>query len=1075
MTMKINISIFIVCLAGCTCFAAQNTKPEPFLSDQDGKLVYAADPRGNQIPDFSCCGYMGANQTIPNVPVRVVVTASDGDQTHRIQAALDYVAALPMDSSGIRGAVLLRKGKYSVNGGLKISSSGVVLRGEGMDENGTVLVAAGTDRRTLIQIAGKNDRKLSGTPLKITDEYVPVGACRFSLDDTKGIKVGNSVCIIRPSTKEWVSQTGMDQFGGGLGGTFSWKPGSRDMTWDRTITAIDDDSITVDAPITTAIEAAFGGAVLRPYDWPGRISHVGVENLCCQSEYNSANPKDEDHAWMAVTMENVKDAWVRQMAAIHFAGSAVAIYETCKQITAEDCLSLAPISEIGGYRRHTFFTMGQQTLFLRCWSEQGKHDFSTGHCAAGPNAFVQCHSLQSLDDSGPVESWAAGVLYDNVRIDGNALRLGNRGSRGQGLGWAAANSVLWNCQAAVIECDMPPTAANWAFGCWAEFEGAGYWQQSNNVIRPQSLYVTQLQERNTNKNRGQLPLGWQPPKVDGGHTVSPIDLTAAGGSVAATHVPLLTNDTQSSTSPSEEMAEELTLIARKPAETLREFIEKASVRNPIPTDSADAKSIDAIFKKDSSDKSTEPLKKITLLDGRIICDDRLLTGGSIGIVWWRGNIRPDIATTYGVGVTRFVPGRTGPGFTDDLNELTDAMITYGQTILEHNYGLWYDRRRDDHQHIRRMNGDVRPPFYEQPFARSGTGAAFDGLSLYDLTKYNLWYWKRLKDFADYCDHKGLVLLHQNYFQHNIIEAAAHWADFPWRTANNINQTGFPEPPFYAGEKRVFMDEFFYDTKHPTRTPLHQAYIRQCMNNFADNTNVIQLIGKEYTGPVEFVQFWLDTILAWEKDTGRKQTIGLSCTKDVQDAILADPKRAQAISVIDIRYWWYQANGKAYAPQGGQHLAPRQHARQLKPKSTLFAQVVRAVKEYRDLYPDKAVIYSADNNFGWAVLMGGGSIPKLPQTADKDLLKAAARMKPYDLPENPEGQFALAEPGQQYLIYANFGQEIAIDLTGVTGDFTVSQIELETGTAKPYGHVIPGGGKTEIDLTSTPCLLWLKRK
>jgi hypothetical protein len=429
-TMKINLPVFIVCLVGCCCFAAEKTKPEPFLSYKDGKLIYSSDSRGNRIPDFSCCGYMGSNQSIPNVPVCVVVTPSDGDQTRRIQAALDYVAVLPADSTGIRGAVLLKKGKYSVSGSLKITASGVVLRGEGMNENDTTLIAAGTDRRTLIQIKGKNDRKLSDSPRKISDTYIPVGTCRFFLDDTKGLKAGDSVCIIRPSTKEWISQTGMDQFGGGLGGTFSWKPGSRDITWDRTIAAVDSNSITIDAPITTAIEAAFGGAVLRSYDWPGPITKIGIENLRCQSEYNKDNPKDEDHAWMAVTMENVKDAWVRQMAAIHFAGSAVAIYETCKQITVEDCLSLAPVSEIGGYRRHTFFTMGQQTLFLRCWSEQGKHDFSVGHCAAGPNAFVQCHSRQSLDDSGPIESWAAGVLYDNVSIDGNALRLGNRPGMG---------------------------------------------------------------------------------------------------------------------------------------------------------------------------------------------------------------------------------------------------------------------------------------------------------------------------------------------------------------------------------------------------------------------------------------------------------------------------------------------------------------------------------------------------------------------------------------------------------------------------------------------------------------------
>ena len=69
--------------------------------------------------------------------------------------------------------------------------------------------------------------------------------------------------------------------------------------------------------------------------------------------------------------------------------------------------------------------------------------------------------------------------------------------------------------------------------------------------------------------------------------------------------------------------------------------------------------------------------------------------------------------------------------------------------------------------------------------------------------------------------------------------------------------------------------------------------------------------------------------------------------------LADPARAAVVDVIDIRYWHYQADGTAYAPKGGQNLAPRQHARLLKPKSTSFEQVYRAVKEYRKKYPGKS--------------------------------------------------------------------------------------------------------------------------
>jgi hypothetical protein len=916
--------------------AAQKAETPGISVGVDGKLRYRTDGRGNRIPDFSHCGYMSQQEPVPDVPVRVVVSPAQGDDTQRIQTAIDYVMSLSADSGGVRGAVLLLKGRYEIFGSLKMSASGVVLRGRGMGENGTVLVAAGKGRRTLIRIVGKNDHTiLPGVSYRITDDYVPVGAYSFHLHTTEGLKVGDTISIIRPSTKEWIECLGMNKFGGGLG-VFGWKPGSRDLIWDRVIKTIKGNLVEVDAPVTTAIESRFGGGFVQRYSWPGRISNIGVENLRCESSFDPDNPKDEAHSWTAITIENTENAWIRQVTMKHFAGSAVAVWETAKKVTVRDCLSLAPVSEHGGYRRHSFFTMGQLTLFLHCLAEHGRHDFSVGHCAAGPNAFVQCESVSSMDDSGPIESWASGTLYDNVNMDGNALRLCNRGSKGQGIGWVAANSVLWQCSAAVMQCDNPPTAQNWAFGCWGQFEGDGIWSESNNFVKPMSLFEAQLAN----------------------HL----------GAGAARRLQLRQFSTASATSPSVKEAAAFMADSHEREPSLADYIAAASDRCPVIAEPGDAPSLEKIIagmKSRDTDKTIQ--RQVTLTDGVLICDSRLITGASRGVAWWRGNIRPGEAPSFGSGITRFVPGRTGAGFTDDLNGLTETMVSKGESVLDYNYGLWYDRRRDDHQRVRRMDGGVQPPFYELPFARSGIDTAWDGLSRYDLTKYNPWYWGRLKEFADLCDSKGLILLHQNYFQHNILEAGAHWVDFPWRSTNNINDTGFPEPPTYAGGKRIFMDELFYDVTHPVRRSLHRAYIRKCLKNFADNSNVIQLTSAEYTGPLQFVQFWLDTIIEWQRETGSKQLIGLSCTKDVQDAILADPMRTAAISVIDIRYWWYQADGNLYAPNGGQHLAPRQHARLLHPQHSSFAQVFRAVREYRTMHPNKAVLYSADDKFGSPIL------------------------------------------------------------------------------------------------------------
>ncbi|MGC3958982.1 MAG: DUF6298 domain-containing protein [Verrucomicrobiota bacterium] len=556
--------------------------------------------------DFSTAGYAANNKRIPTAPVQVTIAPVKGDATARIQAAIDYIGTLTPDPNGLRGAVLLLKGRHEVLDGLIITNSGIVLRGQGVNE--TTLVAAGLDRRTLICILGQ-PAPAGAKRVAITSTNVPVGATTFSLADPSGLRPTNLIRITRPSTKEWITKLGATEFGGGEGG--GWKPGSRDITWTRTITAVDGDRITLDAPLTTALDEP--GAYVSLAELGGPIAQIGIENLTLESTFDAANAKDENHSWCAITMENAADSWVRQVTFKHFAGSAVALYETTQRITVQDCVSLAPVSEIGGYRRHTFFTMGQQTLFLRCYGEQGRHDFSVGHCAAGPNAFVQCEAREALADSGPIESWVSGVLYDNVSIDGNALTLGYRAGNNAGIGWAAANSVLWNCSASVIRCWNPPGATNWSFGSWASFEGDGVWKSSNDFMRPDSLFAEQLKLRL--------------------------------GAEAATRLQLMPRPREESSNPPLDKAQELAAASHQPAPQLRDYILAASQRDPIPSEPGNAKRIEDISHPPSS--ILHPRSLLAITNGWLTIDGKLAIGSTADVTWWRGNIRPNEAKEFG--------------------------------------------------------------------------------------------------------------------------------------------------------------------------------------------------------------------------------------------------------------------------------------------------------------------------------------------------------------------------------------------------------------------------------------------
>jgi hypothetical protein len=981
--------------------------------------------------DFSTAGYAANKRPIPTTPVRVVVAPQSGDATVRIQQALDYVSSLMPDTNGLRGAVLLLQGQHEVFGGLLITNSGVVLRGQGV--NNTTLIAAGLDRRTLIRVIGKSASAANGT-FRIM-ENVPVGATVISIIETAMFKPGSAICITRPSTITWIEKLGATNFGGGVGG--GWRPGSRDTSWNRIITAVEGNQITIDGPITTDLEP---GAFIERFVTTPVVTEVGIENLTLESTFNPANPKDENHSWCAITMENTADAWVRQVTFKHFAGSAVALYETCQRITVQDCLSLAPVSEIGGYRRHTFFTMGQQTLFLRCYAEHGRHDFSVGHCAAGPNAFVQCEAWEALADSGPIESWASGVIYDNVVIDGNALTLGYRAGNNAGIGWAAANSVLWNCSASVIRCWNPPGTTNWSFGSWASFEGDGVWRSSNDFMKPDSLFAAQLKDRL--------------------------------GEAAATRLQLMIRPREESSNPPLDKAQELAAASHKPPPQLRDYIATAAKRDPISSEPGGAKRVEDLASLSSRGNETQtPNRRLIITNGWLTVNGKLLIGGSAGVTWWRGSIRPDEAANFGLNITRFVPGRSGSGFTDNLKDVGDQMVSRGQAALDHNYGLWYDRRRDDHERVRRIDGNVLPPFYEQPFARSGEGTAWDGLSKYDLTKFNPWYWSRLREFADICDERGLVLFNQNYFQHNILEAGAHWADFPWRSANNVNQTGFPEPPPYAGDKRIFQAELFYDATHSGRRKLHEGFIRQCLDNFTNNANVIQFTSAEFTGPLHFMELWLDTIAAWKTERSRRGVttnplIALSATKDVQDAVLNSPKRSGIVDVIDFRYWWRTDKGE-FAPPGGKNLAPRQFERQSRVGRPNDQNLAAMAAEYRGNFPGKPLLCDFDVA-GWAWVCAGGSMPRLPKTTDSKLLLAIPRMQPW-AEASKDGCWVLREPGKQILAY--LGSKAELDLSGEAGSFRVTVVDPKTGEITP-GENVAAGSKVKLPSSA---IIWLMKQ
>jgi hypothetical protein len=479
----------------------------------DGRLAYPPYADGDIIPDFSRVGYAGGGVALPVVPVKATVSPGIGDDGARIQAAIDAVGALAPDVSGFRGAVLLTAGTYEVADQVTIRTSGVVLRGQGDGPGGTVIRATGTSTRTVINVTGVGNRaELAGTRQPITDGYVPVGAHTLTVADGAGFHAGDSVIVSRTPNQQWIDAIGMDSCtttgtsydtsdvdGSTCISESFWTPADRVMNYERHITAVDGNRITIDSPVVEAFQSQFGGGAVYRYQFPGRISQVGVEYLRAESDF--ASDTDEQHASRMLSLRNVENAWVRNLTSVYFVQGTVEVDGGSRYVTIQDSASLDHKSQITGGRRYPFDLEGaSHVLVMRCFSQTGRHDFVTGANTPGPNVFFDSRAEQSYSEVGPHHRWATGTLFDNIvhRSYNGAQIMGayNRGDSGTGHGWSGAYQVFYNCLGDIQKLSSPPFARNWSIGCRStRQDGTGEYDATAGPVAPGSLYLQQLRDR----------------------------------------------------------------------------------------------------------------------------------------------------------------------------------------------------------------------------------------------------------------------------------------------------------------------------------------------------------------------------------------------------------------------------------------------------------------------------------------------------------------------------------------------------------------------------------------------------
>ena len=524
----------------------------------DGRLVYQPyTDKGDRILDWSYCGYKQSTQPIPDVAVMVTLTpavgeaVSDGNMAYPkgpdsgdlIQAALDKVATMKPGADRFRGAVLLKKGTYYIEGGLVVPP-GVVLRGEGDGPDGTVIIARSANGGGNMMEVGDADATIehvgADDASRIADAYVPSGSSQLKLKDASQFKAGDFVCVKKTVNEKWIEVLGCGErlrhIRGGKEGAKKkpWKPESYQFRHIRQVTAVSGNTITLDVMLPQSFAAEYGGGEVYKVNMDQIGSHCGVESLRLVSNYDTT-VTDENKSSNFINFDSgirvagVRDAWVRHCTVLHVRFACVKVGDHTRQITVRDCKSLKPVGPVRGGNRYAF-SIGGGTghLVYNCYSEDGRHDFAGGSRNMGPIAFVKCTAVRG-GQSEPHHRWGCGFLFDNVTTEDGSIAAINRGDSGSGHGWAAANTVIWNSSARGIVVFDPETEgennfaigykgphldnhetanlyyANTRSGYWGTphegayygfaLMGSGHIESPDRPVKPDSLFAQQLIDR----------------------------------------------------------------------------------------------------------------------------------------------------------------------------------------------------------------------------------------------------------------------------------------------------------------------------------------------------------------------------------------------------------------------------------------------------------------------------------------------------------------------------------------------------------------------------------------------------
>jgi hypothetical protein len=264
---------------------------------------------------------------------------------------------------------------------------------------------------------------------------------------------------------------------------------------------VDGDSITLDVPLSDALDSRFTAASLVRYSFPGRITEAGVEGLRIEAPFEDVPITQPQYT--ALRMDAVEDGWARDLE-IRETQNGIVIGPGAKRLTLTNVRITHSAAHSGSDAPADFALQGTQILLDRCRvTGEGAWPVVTESEVTGP--LVVLNFAADHGGFAPRQPWATGVLVDGGNFPGGterrpALAFSNRATAGSGQGWDIGWAVAWNVSSPFLLIPQPPGALNWCIGCIGkpvtiDSIPGGIFDSLGQTVDPASLYLHQLRDR----------------------------------------------------------------------------------------------------------------------------------------------------------------------------------------------------------------------------------------------------------------------------------------------------------------------------------------------------------------------------------------------------------------------------------------------------------------------------------------------------------------------------------------------------------------------------------------------------